>query len=90
MKKEDVAQNVRMIYAEFMSNFSKLNHPDLMDNMTVSDLKGDSWDEAEMAFVIENEYQVEINDEEAANALTVGKMISLVVMKLEEQGRIGR
>lgn len=44
-------------------------------------------DTVELVFAVENEFDIEIDNEEAAHILTVGELLDCVTRKLKEAGR---
>lgn len=57
---------------------------DLARENTLADLGADSLDHVEMAMALEEEFTIEIADEELEKVATVGQAIDLVKSKLKE------
>jgi acyl carrier protein len=75
MTKDDIADRVRKIIAETLSvDFEKaIDDASLVDN-----LDADSLEAVEVTMALEEEFNIEISDDEAEIALTVGQIIELV------------
>lgn len=78
----DIAEQVRKIIAEqLMVELDEVTD----DASFIEDLGADSLDTVEMIMEIEDEFGIEIPDEDAEKIQTVGKAIEYVKKKVEEQ-----
>ncbi len=78
----DIAEQVRQIIAEqLMVDLDEVTD----DASFIEDLGADSLDTVEMIMEIEDEFGIEIPDEDAEKIQTVGKAIEYVKKKVEEQ-----
>lgn len=68
-------QRLQTIIAEQLT----LNESDVKTESTLLELGADSLDEVEIVLAIEEEFSVEIDDEESANAKTVSDLLALIV-----------
>ncbi|MCX8103852.1 MAG: acyl carrier protein [Candidatus Bipolaricaulota bacterium] len=78
----DIAEQVRQIIAEqLMVDLEEVTD----DASFIEDLGADSLDTVEMIMEIEDEFGIEIPDEDAEKIQTVGKAIEYVKKKVEAQ-----
>jgi acyl carrier protein len=78
----DIAEQVRKIIAEqLMVDLDEVTD----DASFIEDLGADSLDTVEMIMEIEDEFGIEIPDEDAEKIQTVGKAIEYVKKKVEAQ-----
>lgn len=78
----DIAEQVRRIIAEqLMVELDEVTD----DASFIEDLGADSLDTVEMIMEIEDEFGIEIPDEDAEKIQTVGKAIEYVKQKVEAQ-----
>ncbi|MCL6641946.1 MAG: acyl carrier protein [Candidatus Bipolaricaulota bacterium] len=78
----DIAEQVRQIIAEqLMVELDEVTD----DASFIEDLGADSLDTVEMIMEIEDEFGIEIPDEDAEKIQTVGKAIEYVKKKVEAQ-----
>lgn len=78
----DIAEQVRRIIAEqLMVDIEEVTD----DASFIEDLGADSLDTVEMIMEIEDEFGIEIPDEDAEKIQTVGKAIEYIKQKVEAQ-----
>lgn len=78
----DIAEQVRRIIAEQLM----VDIEEVTDNASfIEDLGADSLDTVEMIMEIEDEFGIEIPDEDAEKIQTVGKAIEYIKQKVEAQ-----
>lgn len=77
----DVLDRVKKIIAEQLS----IENPDTLkdDTNIANDLGADSLDVVELVMALEEEFNIEIPDEDAENITTVGDIVSYIANKVE-------
>lgn len=76
-----VFEKVKKIIAEQLSlNEEEIN----MDSSFLDDLGADSLDVVEIIMALEEEFDIEISDEDAEKATTVGDVVNYIKKRVEE------
>lgn len=79
MQASDILAKVKDITAEYLGlEIEEIND----DHSFVVDLNADSLDIVELTIAIEEEFEIEISDEEAEEIDTVGELVALIERKL--------
>lgn len=78
MTKDEIASRTRTIISEWLDRPIE----QLTDEAKFSDLEADSLDQIEIVMALEEEFNIEVTDEEAGNIRTVGEAVKAVEAKV--------
>jgi acyl carrier protein len=81
---KDTEATVRRVLCEQLG----VNMGELAPERSLADLGADSLDHIEMAMALEEEFTIEIDDEELERVTTVGQAIDLVKRKLDPEATV--
>jgi len=76
----DISEKVKKILADQLN----IEAADLTDDTTFDDLNADSLDVVEIIMALEEEFNLEIPDEEAERIKNVGDVVEYVISKVED------
>ena len=85
--KEEIGVQVRQIITDLVG----FTHEEVADGKDLmGDLHCDALDLVELAMVLEEQFDIDISEENAQGAHTVGDWIGTVWNELEKKGRVGK
>ena len=81
MKRDEVLETVKKLMGKVMMTLSHAQVKE--EDRLIDDLGMDSMAAVDLVFALEDNYQIQITDEEAGNVKTVHEVIDLVLQKVE-------
>lgn len=81
MKRDEVFETVKKLMGKVMMTLTNAQVKE--EDRLIDDLGMDSMAAVDLVFALEDNYQIQISDEEAGNVKTVNEVIDLVMQKVE-------